>query len=127
MESHHTTVYIVEDSPDVRDALVDLLADVEDLEVVGSAEDAPTAVTDILRTRPDFVVLDYQLFDSNAVDVLRAVHPVLPEVSFIVLTNHANKAYERVCMAAGAGWFLQKNRDFSKVKDIVAQLAAPQC
>ena len=126
MESNHTTVYIVEDSPDVRDALIDLLADLEDVEVVGSAEDAASAITGILRTRPDYVVLDYQLVDSNALDVLRAVHPVLSEVAFIVLTNHANKAYERVCVNAGAGWFLQKNRDFTKVKDIVAQLAAPQ-
>ena len=125
MERKQITVYIVEDSPDVRDALVDLLGDVEDVDVVGSAENAPNAISGILRARPDFVVLDYQLIDSNAVDVLRAVHPVLPETSFIVLTNHANKAYERVCTAAGAGWFLQKNRDFAKVKDIVAHLAAP--
>src|SRR5881628_1090924 len=32
MERKQSTVYIVEDSPDVRDALVDLLADVEEID-----------------------------------------------------------------------------------------------
>lgn len=120
-----TTVFIVEDSPIVRDALVDLLEDVQDVTVVGSAEDAHTAIEAISRCRPDYVVLDYQLARSNALDVLRALRPSMSDVVFIVLTNHATSQYERVCMQAGATWFLDKTRDFAKVKDIVAKLREP--
>lgn len=123
MEPDATTVFIVEDSADVRDALVDLVEEIDKVVVAGSAQDAPTAIPAILRCRPDFVVLDYQLVDSTAVDVLEAVHPVAPEVAFLVLTNHATAAYKRVCMKAGATWFLNKARDFEKVKDIVAHCA----
>ncbi|HZQ60923.1 MAG TPA: response regulator [Casimicrobiaceae bacterium] len=120
-----TTVFIVEDSADVRDALVDLLEDLDGVTIAGSAEDALTAIAAILRCRPNLVVLDYQLAGSTALDVLEAVHPVAPEIAFIVLTNHANTAYRRLCMKAGASGFLNKARDFEKVKDIVAQLSAP--
>jgi DNA-binding NarL/FixJ family response regulator len=116
-------VFIVEDSRVVRDALVDLLES-DDIAIAGSAEDASTAVDAILRCRPDYVVLDYQLTGSTGVDVLRAVHSAMPDVAFIVLTNHATAQYRRVCMDAGAAWFLDKTRDFAKVKDIVARSAA---
>jgi len=125
MDRDATTVFIVEDSADVRDALVDLVEELDNVTVAGSAQDAPTAIAAILRCRPNFVVLDYQLIDSTAIDVLKAVHPVAPEVAFIVLTNHVNSAYKRLCMKAGARWFLNKARDFDQVKDIVAQLRAP--
>lgn len=120
-----STVFIVEDSPIVRDALVDLLEDLEDVTVVGSAEDARTAIEAISRCKPDYVVLDYQLVRSTALDVLRALHPSMSDVVFIVLTNHAATQYERVCKQAGATWFLDKTRDFAKVKDIVAKLREP--
>jgi len=120
-----TTVFIVEDSEIVRDALVDLLEDCEDVTVVGSAEDAGTAIEAISRCKPDYVVLDYQLVRSTAVDVLRALYPSMSDVGFIVLTNHATPQYRRVCVEAGATWFLDKTRDFAKVKDIVAKLREP--
>jgi DNA-binding NarL/FixJ family response regulator len=121
----NTSVFIVEDSPVVRDALVDLIDDIDGVTIAGSAPDAPTAIEAITKSKPDYVVLDYQLIDSTAVDVLRAVHPKEPEIVFIVLTNHATTQYRRVCMDAGATWFLDKTRDFAKVKDIVAHLPAP--
>jgi DNA-binding NarL/FixJ family response regulator len=121
----NTSVFIVEDSPAVRDALVDLIDDVEGVTIAGSAADAPTAIDAITKSHPDYVVLDYQLVGSTGVDVLRAVHPKLPEIVFIVLTNHASAQYRRICMSAGATWFLDKTREFAKVKDIVAQLAQP--
>jgi two-component system response regulator DevR len=120
-----TTVFIVEDSDVVRDALVDLLDTTDGITVVGSAADASTAIAAIARSQPDYVILDYQLEGSTGVDVLRAIHPTHPQIQFIVLTNHTTSQYRRVCMNAGASWFLDKTRDFAKVKDIVAQLAAP--
>ncbi len=120
-----TKVFIVEDSKAVRDALADLLDTLDDVTIVGSAEDAQTAIEGISRSRPDYVVLDYQLVGSTGVDVLRAVHPKMPEIVFIVLTNHPISQYRRVCVDAGATWFLDKTREFEKVKDIVARLATP--
>jgi DNA-binding NarL/FixJ family response regulator len=118
--SPNTTVFIVEDSPDVRDALVDLLETDASVSIVGSAEDAATAIESIERCRPAYVVLDYQLVGSTGIDVLRALHPALPDIVFIVLTNHATAQYRRVCLAAGATFFLDKTREFTKVKDIIA-------
>ena len=79
------------------------------------------------QTQPDCVVLDFQLIGGTAVDVLRAVHPVSPEIAFIVLTNHPTAQYRRVCMEAGRSRFLDKSTEFGKLKDVVAECMPTRC
>ena len=114
-------VFIVEDSAPIRSRLVELLGEIEGVCVVGEAETPGDAVTGIQQTKPHCVVLDYQLIGGTGVDVLRAVHPAAPEIAFVVLTNHPNAQYRRVCMEAGADWFLDKSTEFGKIKEVVTE------
>lgn len=114
-------VFIVEDSAAIRSRLVELLGEIEGVCVVGEAETPGDAVTGIQQTKPHCVVLDYQLIGGTGVDVLRAVHPASPEIAFVVLTNHPNAQYRRVCMEAGADWFLDKSTEFGKIKEVVTE------
>jgi len=120
------TVFIVEDSPLIRDRLAEMLGAIDGVAVVGEAETAPDAISGIRRTNPDFVVLDYQLNGGTAVDVLRAVQPNSAATIFLVLTNHANPQYRRLCLDAGASYFFDKSLEFAKVSGIVAAAAPPQ-
>ena len=113
-------LYIVDDSPAIRERLEALLAPVEGLRIVGHADSAPQAIVDILSLQPDTVVLDLELARSNGLHVLRAVHPQMPEVTFVVLTNHAEPQYRRACASAGASYFLDKAIEFDRVRDVVA-------
>lgn len=114
-------VFIVEDSPSIRGRLVELLGEIDGVCVVGEAETPGDAVAGIQQTKPHCVILDYQLIGGTGVDVLRAVHPGSPEIGFVVLTNHPNAQYRRVCMEAGADWFLDKSTEFGKIKEVVTE------
>ena len=114
-------VFIVEDSAPIRSRLVELLGEIEGVCVVGEAETPADAVTGIQQTKPHCVILDYQLIGGTGVDVLRAVHPGSPEIAFVVLTNHPNAQYRRVCMEAGADRFLDKSTEFGKIKEVVSE------
>jgi len=116
-----TKVFVVEDSAPIRQRLIELLGDIDGAEIVGEAESPDAAIAGILGARPDCVVLDYRLLDGTGVDVLRAVHPVLPDTLFIVLTNHPNAQYRRICMQAGASWFFDKSTEFARVREIIAE------
>ena len=116
-----TKVFLVEDFAPVRDRLTELLTEIEGVEVVGEAETPTDAIGGILSTRPDWVVLDFQLLGGTGVDVLRAVHPKLPSIKFIVLTNHPNAQYRRTCVESGADWFFDKSTEFARVKEIIAE------
>jgi DNA-binding NarL/FixJ family response regulator len=56
-----------------------------------------------------------------------ALHPGSPEISFVVLTNHPNAQYRRVCMEAGADWFLDKSTEFGKLKGVVTDCVTSRC
>ncbi len=122
METRRTgKLFVVEDSPSIRSRLVELLGEIEGASIVGEAATPDEAVAGILRTKPDCVVLDFQLIDGTGVDVLRAVHPDSPQIAFVVLTNHPTAQHRRACMEAGASFFLDKSKEFGKLKQVVGQ------
>ena len=116
-------VFIVEDSLPIRERLIELMGEIDGTAVVGVAETPADAVSGILSTRPDLVVLDYQLLGGTAVDVMRAVLPKAASMVFAVLTNHTSLQYRRTCQEAGASWFFDKSTEFGKIKHVIAGLA----
>jgi two-component system response regulator DevR len=127
MENTHSRrsgVFIVEDSVGVRQRLVELLSATDGVAVVGEAASAAAAVEGILHTQPQFVVLDLHLPGGSGLEVLREVHPQVPEIVFLVFTNYPEPQYRRICMQAGASYFLDKNSDFARVREIVARPAS---
>jgi DNA-binding NarL/FixJ family response regulator len=127
MKNNHrilTKVYIVEDSASIRARLVEMLNDIDGVSIVGEAETPLDAIEGILETQPDCVVLDYQLIGGTGVEVVRTVHPISPAVSFIVMTNHPDPQYRRICVEAGASEFFDKSTEFWKIKDVISQLVA---
>lgn len=121
MESNTTPrkLYIVDDSQAIRERLEALFANDAEVRLVGHAATAPQAVVDILALEPDAVLLDLELHGSNGLHVLRAVHPQMPGINFVVLTNHAEPQFRRACIHAGASYFLDKANDFHRVRDAV--------
>ena len=68
------------------------------------------------------MLLDYQLVGGTGVDVLRAIHPQLPGIVFVVLTNHPDPQYRRACMAAGATHFFDKSTEFDRIPDVLRRM-----
>ena len=124
MAPSHPSVYIVDDSPSMRDRLSELLGEIDGVDVVGEAGTPADAIDGILRVHPQYVLLDYQLDGGTGLDVLRAVHPQDPGVVFIVLTNHATPQYRDACLEAGARHFLDKSSEFGRIKEVIAGPAA---
>ena len=121
-----THVFVVEDSASIRTRLIDMLNAIEGVSVVGEAESAANAVSGIMQTLPDSVVLDIHLPGGSGIDVLRAVHPRAPGIVFIILTNYPNPQYRRICMQAGASHFLDKTAEFNRVGELIAKLEPAQ-
>jgi two-component system response regulator DevR len=117
-------VFLVEDSPLIRERLVALLAGVPGTEVSGHASDANAAIRQILATMPDVVVLDLALANGSGFDVLRAVHPEAPHIDFYMLSNFASYPYRQLADRLGARGFFDKSTEFERVREVIAQRAA---
>jgi DNA-binding NarL/FixJ family response regulator len=113
-------VFIVEDSPIVRERLVALMGEIAGISVVGEANTAREAVDGILRTLPTWVLLDIQLIGGSGIEVLRQVRTRVPGTRFVILTHLDNPQYRRTCMQAGADYFFDKTQTVA-VREIIAR------
>ena len=64
-------VFIVEDIPQTRKELAELLAAAKGLEVVGQANSVRDAIGDLEATTPEAVTLDISLPDGSGVEILK--------------------------------------------------------
>ena len=119
-----TRVYLVEDSPLIRERLVDLLVEIEGVAIAGLADSEAPAIAEILRDRPDTVVLDLRLAQGSGLNVLRAVHAQAPEITFIVLTAFDSPQYRDTCINAGASYFFDKSSQIPQVRTVIAARAS---
>ena len=80
-------IFVVENSPAIRERLIVLLAAVPGAIIQGYAERAAEAIDLILEQKPDAVVLDLNLTEGSGLHVLRVLQDVAPEIAVFVLTN----------------------------------------
>lgn len=87
-------VLIVDDTRLARQELKTLLASHADVELLGEADDLPSARDAVQRLRPDLLLLDIQLPSGTGFDLLEQLDP-LPLVIFTTAYDHyAVQAFE---------------------------------
>jgi len=89
------TCLVVDDEPLGRQALLDVLREFKEFEVVGEAGDGFEAVRLCRRLRPDVMFLDIEMPRLNGFDVLELLTEDLPRVVFVTAYDHfAVRAFE---------------------------------
>ena len=111
-----TRVFVVEDSPLIRQRIVDDLVAMGRFEIVGVAESQPDAVASISRLCPDIVTTDIQLKEGSGIEVVRQVraNAGCPPPRIFVLTNYAYPEYRQKCLNSGADDFFDKTADYAR-------------
>ena len=119
-------VYLVEDSPLIRERVIEHVAEHSDGEIVGCAETEDDALSGILELRPDAVVLDLQLRIGSGFNVLRRlkVLPLERKPVVIVFSNHADADFRLRAAGEGARYFLDKASEFDRLGDLLDSLGA---
>jgi len=93
-------VFVVDDSPLVRERLVSLLSEVEGVDVVGSADSADEGIKGISSSKPDVAVLDIRMPAGNGITVLERIKQQVSPPTVIMLTNYPYPQYRKKCMDA---------------------------
>jgi len=116
-------VLLIEDSEVLSRRIVDLLSDPGSIAVAAQATTQSEAVARLQHGIFDVLVVDIELAEGNGVAVVRNARQLYsPEAQplIVVLTNYASDFVRDHCFAAGADYFLDKMRDISQLKAIVA-------
>ena len=116
-------VFLVEDSPLVRERLVEMIEAEGAHRVVGQAETYDDAVRGISATTPDVGIFDIKLARGNGIDAMTEAKRRVPGLVGIVMSNYATPQHLKASADAGAEFFLDKSSDFERITEILSSIA----
>ena len=99
-------VLVADDHPLFLAGLRSLLE--SECDVVGAVADGRTLVEMAARLRPEVIVLDISLPLLNGIDAARQIKKEQPEAKILFVTMHANPAYLKDALGAGAQGYVLK-------------------
>ncbi len=101
-------VLLVDDHRLVREALREALGKVADIEVVGEAGDARTAIEECRVLEPDVAVIDIGLPDLNGMELTARLREADLNVRVVALSAYADKRFVTEMLRCGASAYVIK-------------------
>jgi DNA-binding NarL/FixJ family response regulator len=102
-----TTILVADDDPVVREGLVAILDDQDDIEVVGEAADGQAAIELVRQLRPRVVLMDVRMPRLDGIEATRQIKRFLPGVAIIFLTVYGHHLMD--ALAAGGSRYMLKD------------------
>lgn len=115
---------LVDDHGIVRTAIRRALENVEDIEVVGEADEGVSAVRLIAEERPDLVILDLSMPGLDGIDLIPLVKRRSPASRIVVLTGLEDGATMKQAFALGADAFTLKTGGWQDLETAIAESMA---
>jgi DNA-binding NarL/FixJ family response regulator len=112
-------VLIADDEDMVRAGFRLVLANEDDIEVVGEAADGRQAVAEAERLRPDVVLMDVRMPLLDGIEATRRIAAGDSGARVVILTTFDEDAYVYGALQAGASGFLLK---YSPADDLLAAI-----
>ena len=101
-------VYLVEDQDLIRESLSSMLSLESDIEMVGVAADAETALEEMEVASPDVVLMDIRLPGMDGIEATTKIAEFDGEPSVLILTSFGDE-YIEAAMDAGASGYILKS------------------
>jgi DNA-binding NarL/FixJ family response regulator len=95
-------VLIVDDHPVVRRGLHSILSNMNDMQVVGEAENSTQALERTRELRPDVLVLDIRMPGSSGLQIIQALKQIHSEIKIVVLTSYDTDEHLFDALSLGA-------------------------
>ena len=116
-------VVLADDHVVVRAGLRAVLGAAKDIEVIGEAKNGREAITMVERFKPDVVVMDLDMPDTDGVAATKEIVSKGLVARILVLTMHAEEDYLVPLIEAGAAGYLVKSAADRELVDAVRAVA----
>jgi two-component system, NarL family, response regulator NreC len=118
-----TSIVLIDDHAVLRHGLQSLLEREADFAVVGEGQDGAAALELVTTLRPDVLVVDLMMAGTSGLEVIRQVRTRAPNTQILVLSMHAEVAYVREALRAGAKGYVVKEAPASEYIAAVREVA----
>jgi DNA-binding NarL/FixJ family response regulator len=103
-------ILLVDDHPVVRQGLRALLAQHEELKIVGEAADGAQAVLKVQELQPDLVLMDLEMPGVDGLQATESLHKGSPRIKVLVLSMyHPRDTVARIIRAGARGYVLKNS------------------
>ncbi len=105
----NTKVLIVDDHNLFRKGLRKLLENMQDVDVIGEAQNGVEAIKQVSSLAPDVVLMDIAMPEMNGLEATSEIHRSFPSIAIILLTMYDNEEYLKQALQYGAIGYLLKD------------------
>jgi len=117
-------VLIVDDQTLFRTGLASLLAGDERIDIVGQAIDGADAVKQAIKLKPDVVLMDIKMPNTDGIEATRQIVEAIPGIKVLILTTFETDSQVIQALKAGAsGYVLKDSSAAAIVSSIVAVMS----
>src|SRR5512136_1823682 len=116
-------ILVVDDHPFFRQGLCDVLANEDDLQIVGEASDGETALRQAQELMPDVVLMDINIPALNGIQVTRKLRANHPQVNVVILTAYDDEEQVFHAIRAGASAYYPKDVTPDKLVTAIRQVS----
>lgn len=124
MSTKKINVMLADDHPIVRQGMEMLLETVDEIEIVGVADNGEDAVALALEKKPDVILMDLNMPKLDGIAATRQIKADLPETQIVILTSHHEDAMVFPAIKAGALSYLLKSSTPDEVISSIKKAAA---
>jgi DNA-binding NarL/FixJ family response regulator len=105
------TILIADDEPLARAGIRTILSQIDDLEIIGEAQDGFEVQELVPKFLPKILLLDYQMPGPRAAELEEWVRKNYPETTVLILTAHDRDEYLAKMINSGIAGFLLKSEN----------------
>ena len=114
-ETGKIAVLIVDDHQIVRDGIMRILKDEQDIELIGSVGSGKEALDFIKGRLPDIIITDLSMPDMSGIKLTEKLHTNYPDIKVLILSMFNNEEYIVSSIQAGAKGFLPKQDSTTEI------------
>lgn len=108
IKSQSIKILIVDDQKIVRTRVQEILADSDDLTIVGMVDDGDQAISLIKSLKPDIILMDIEMPKRNGIEITKIISQRFPELKILILSTHKEETYFQQSLTAGASGYVLK-------------------
>ena len=116
-------VFLADDHVVLREGLKALIDAQTDMQVVGQAGDGRELLQQALDCQAEVIVLDLSMPGVNGTQAAAQIHEASPNLRVVALTRHAEPAYVRQMLQAGARGYMLKQTSAAELLSAIRAVA----
>jgi DNA-binding NarL/FixJ family response regulator len=122
MTQKPTRIVIVEDDNLIRDGFALLIGSTYGFQIVNTYSNCEDCLKQLQADQPDVILMDIELPGMNGIEGIKKVKKINPKINIIVITVYDSDSMVFEALCAGAGGYLTKNMQPSRLLDAIRDI-----